>query len=76
VQRLRFLRVASLIVKIVGCIFLLFGLLGGVTILFGASPAINRWAGLLVIFFYSFICFFFYFVAKIGDFVAILLKDS
>jgi hypothetical protein len=74
-QRLRFLRVSSLIVKIVGCIFLLLGLFAGLSIIFGASPALSRWTGILVILIYGFVCFFFYFVSKIADILTKVIID-
>ncbi len=66
-QHLGFLKTSSLMVKIAAWVFLLFGSIGGVSIIAGLVPGNPRWMGFIVLAIYAFFFFFFYLIAKIAD---------
>lgn len=66
-QHLGFLKASSLMVKIAAWVFLLFGGIGGISIIMGLTPGNPRWMGFVVLAIYAFFFFFFYLIAKIAD---------
>jgi len=66
-QHLGFLKTSSFMVKIAAWVFLLFGSIGGVSIIAGLVPGNPRWMGFIVLAIYAFFFFFFYLIAKIAD---------
>ena len=66
-EHLGFLKTSSVVVKVAAWIFLLLGIIGGLTMLLGYVPAYPRWMGIAVLVFYTFFFFFFYIIAKIAD---------
>ncbi len=75
-QQLRFLKASSLIVKIVGCIFLLLGLFAGIPVIFGRTPIANPWVGVVMILFYGFMFFFFWLVGSMAGILAKVLTEK
>ena len=80
--RIRFVKYASLIVKIVAWIILLLGISVGSLIVSGAehppaqSAGNSRWLGFVVWAVYLFVFIFFYLVAKTADLVVQLFKET
>ncbi len=66
-KHLGFLRFSSAVVKVAGWIFLFLGILGGVSLLLGASAGSPRWMGVVILAFYVFVFFFLFLTAKIAD---------
>ena len=60
-EHLGFLKASSAVVKIAAWIFLLLGLLGGISITLGVVPGNPRWMGIVIIAVYAFLFFFLYF---------------
>ena len=74
-EHLGFLKASSAIVKIAAWIFLLLGIVGGVSIFFGLVPGNPRWMGLIIIAIYTFSFFFFYLIAKIADLLIKIINE-
>jgi phage-related protein len=75
-EHLGFLKASSTVVKIAAWIFLFFGILGGVSILFGGAPAgSSRWVGLVVLVVYTFLFFFLFLIAKIADLLTKIINE-
>ena len=74
-EHLGFLKASSAVVKIAAWIFLLLGLLGGVSIVLGAVPDQPRWMGGIIIALYAFLFFFFYLMAKIADLLIKIINE-
>ncbi|MDD2927393.1 MAG: hypothetical protein PHE30_00895 [Candidatus Omnitrophica bacterium] len=74
-EHLGFLKTSSAVVKIAAWIFLFFGLLGGLSIIFGAAPGNSRWMGLVVLIAYTFFFFFLYLIAKIADLLIRIINE-
>lgn len=74
-KNIKFLKAASLIVKIVAWIFLLLGFFSGLSIVLGALPDYPRWMGLIIIACYAFLFFFLIFAAKVSDTLVNLIKE-
>ena len=74
-EHLEFLKASSAVVKIAAWIFLLLGLVGGVSILLGFAPGQPRLSGLMVLAIYSFAFFFFYLIAKIADLLIKIINE-
>jgi len=66
-EHLGFLRTSSMVVKIAAWIFLFFGVVGGLSIVFGVAPGSPRWMGAVVLVAYTFFFFFLFLIAKIAD---------
>lgn len=66
-EHLGFLKASSVVVKIAAWIFLLFGVVGGISITAGLVAGNPRWLGLFVLAIYAFLFFFLYLIAKIAD---------
>jgi len=66
-QHLGFLKTSSLMVKIAAWLFLIFGAIGGISVLKGMVPGNPRWMGIVILAIYAFFFFFFYLIAKISD---------
>ena len=74
-ENLGYLKVSSIVIKVVAWIFLSLGLISGVTLLLGKVPGSPRWSGLIVMVFYSFVFFFFFLVAKMADLLMKIAKE-
>lgn len=74
-EHLGFLKVSSIVVKIAAWIFLILGIIGGISILLGLVPGNPRWMGFLVLAIYAFSFFFFYLIAKIADLLIKIIKE-
>jgi hypothetical protein len=74
-EHLGFLRTSSAVVKIAAWIFLILGLIGGVSIMLGKVPGNPRWMGMVVLTLYAFSFFFFYLIAKIADLLVKIINE-
>ncbi|MGD0337003.1 MAG: hypothetical protein ABSB18_07925 [Candidatus Omnitrophota bacterium] len=74
-EHLGFLKTSSTVVKIAGWIFLLLGVIGGLSVLLGLSPGYPRWMGLLILAIYIFAFFFLYLIAKIADLLIKIINE-
>lgn len=74
-EHLGFLKISSIVVKVAAWIFLILGLLGGSSLLFGLVPENPRWMGLLILAIYAFLFFFLYLIAKMADLMIKLIKE-
>ncbi|MFH0854915.1 MAG: hypothetical protein V1869_00125 [Candidatus Omnitrophota bacterium] len=74
-EHLSFLKTSSTVVKIAAWIFLFFGVVGGVSIIFGASPGNSRWTGAVVLVVYTFFFFFLFLIAKIAELLSLIIKE-
>ncbi len=74
-EHLGFLKVSSAVVKIAAWIFLFLGLIGGVSMLFGAVGGNPRWMGIVILAFYTFMFFFFFLIAKISDVLVKIINE-
>ncbi len=76
-EHLGFLRASSAVVKVAAWIFLCFGVIGGLSILFGRveMPGYQRWMGLVVLAIYAFSFFFFFLIAKIADLLIKIINE-
>lgn len=74
-EHLGFLKTSSAVVKVAAWIFLFLGLLGGISMLFGAVPGNPRWMGAIVLAVYVFMFFFFYLIAKIADLLVKIINE-
>ena len=74
-EHLGFLKASSTAVKIAAWIFLFFGIMGGVSILFGAPAGTSRWVGLVVLVVYTFLFFFLFLIAKIADLLTKIINE-
>ena len=74
-EHLGFLKVSSAVVKVAAWIFLLLGLLGGVSLLLGAVPGNPRWMGVVILAFYAFVFFFLFLTAKISDLLVKIINE-
>ena len=74
-EHLGFLRTSSTAVKIAAWIFLFFGLVGGLSIIFGITPGNPRWMGAVVLVVYTFFFFFLFLIAKIADLLIRIINE-
>jgi len=74
-QNIPFLKTSSVVVKITAWIFLVLGIIGGVTVLLGLVPDNPRWLGLIVLAVYAFSFFFLYLVARMSDILVEIIKE-
>jgi len=74
-EHLGFLKTSSAVVKIAAWIFLLLGIVGGLSIIFGLSPGSPRWMGFIVLAIYAFSFFFFFLIAKIADLLVKIINE-
>jgi len=74
-KHLGFLKIASIIVKVVAWLSLFLGALGGISIISGLVPNNPRWFGLIILSVYIFSFFFLYLVAKLADLVAQIISE-
>lgn len=74
-EHLGFLKTSSTVVKIAAWIFLLLGVIGGVSIMMGAVPGNPRWMGAIILAIYAFMFFFFYLIAKIADLLTKIINE-
>ncbi len=74
-EHLGFLRTSSAAVKIAAWIFLLLGLIGGVSVILGLVPGQPRWTGFVILAIYAFSFFFFYLIAKIADLLVKIINE-
>jgi len=74
-EHLGFLKTSSTVVKIAAWIFLFFGLIGGLSIVFGVAPGNPRWMGAIVLVVYTFFFFFLFLIAKIADLLIRIINE-
>ncbi|MBL7081482.1 MAG: hypothetical protein ISS44_02825 [Candidatus Omnitrophica bacterium] len=76
-EHLGFLRVSSAIMKTAAWIFLILGLLGGLSILRGIMviPETPRWMGLILMLIYAFIFLLLYLVSRIADLLIDIINE-
>jgi len=74
-QHLSFLKISSIVVKAAAWIFLFFGILGGLSIIFGSVPGNPRWTGAIVLAVYTFFFFFLFLIAKIADLLVRIINE-
>lgn len=74
-EHLGFLKASSAVVKIAAWIFLLLGLLGGVSIIFGVVPNNPPWMGFVVLALYTFLFFFLFLIAKMADLMGKVINE-
>lgn len=74
-EHLGFLKVSSVAVKVAAWIFLLLGLLGGVSVIMGKVPGNPPWMGALILSVYVFLFFFLYLIAKIADLLIKIINE-
>jgi len=75
-KKLKFLKISSLILKIMAWIFLFMGIIGGLSIISGASPLYPRWIGIPIILFYSFSFLLLYTVAIMADILGEIKREG
>jgi len=74
-EHLGFLKTSSTVVKIAAWIFLFFGVVGGVSIIFGVTSGNSRWMGAVVLVVYTFFFFFLFLIAKIADLLVRIINE-
>ena len=74
-EHLEFLQMSSTVVKIAAWIFLLLGVVGGISIILGLVPGNPRWMGFIILAIYAFAFFFFYLIAKIADLLIKIINE-
>lgn len=74
-EHLGFLKISSAVVKVAAWIFLILGIIGGISIVLGIAPGNPRWMGLVILSVYIFSFFFFYLVAKIADLLIKIIRE-
>lgn len=74
-EHLGFLKTSGAVVKIAAWIFLLLGIVGGVSIVLGLVPNNPRWMGIVVLAIYAFLFFFLFLIAKIADLLIKIINE-
>ncbi|MCX6737256.1 MAG: hypothetical protein NTX26_00730 [Candidatus Parcubacteria bacterium] len=74
-EHLGFLETSSVVVKVAAWIFLLLGIIGGVSIMMGLVPTNPRWTGLVILALYAFLFFFFFLIAKMADLLIKIINE-
>lgn len=74
-EHLGFLKTSGIVVKIAACLCLLFGIIGGVSVLLGYVEPYPRWMGLIVLGVYTFLFFFLFLIAKIADLLVKIINE-
>jgi hypothetical protein len=74
-EHLGFLKTSSTVVKIAAWIFLVLGLIGGISMFAGLAPGNPRWMGIIVIGVYAFSFFFLFLIAKIADLLIKIINE-
>ena len=74
-EHLGFLKVSSAVVKFAAWIFLILGIIGGISMLLGLTPGNPRWMGIVILTVYAFSFFFFYLIAKIADLLIKIINE-
>ena len=74
-EHLGFLKASSTVVKIAAWIFLFFGILGGLSMIFRAGQGGSRLVGAVVLVGYTFFFFFLYLIAKIADLLVRIINE-
>jgi len=74
-EHLGFLKASGTVVKIAAWIFLLLGVIGGVSIILGLVPGNPRWMGFIILAIYAFAFFFFFLIAKIADLLVKIINE-
>ena len=74
-EHLGFLKTSSAVVKIAAWIFLLLGLVGGISMILGFVPNNPRWMGIAVLAIYAFLFFFLFLIAKIADLLIKIINE-
>ncbi|MDD5431561.1 MAG: hypothetical protein PHO70_01020 [Candidatus Omnitrophica bacterium] len=74
-EHLGFLKISSAVVKITAWIFLVLGLISGVSIILGIVPGHSYWEGIVVLAVYAFFFFFLFLIAKIADLLIKIINE-
>ncbi len=74
-EHLGFLKTSSVVVKIAAWIFLLLGVLGGISFILRPDSTQPKWAGYIIIAVYVFIFFFCYLIANIADLLIKMIHE-
>ena len=74
-EHLGFLKISSAVVKVAAWIFLLLGVLGGISIILGKVPGNPPWMGVFILAVYVFFFFFLYLIAKIADLMTKIINE-
>jgi len=74
-EHLGFLKASSAVVKIAAWIFLLLGIIGGLSIIIGLVPNNPRWSGFVILAIYAFLFFFLYLIAKMADLMTAIINE-
>lgn len=74
-EHLGFLKTSSTVVKVAAWIFLILGLAGGLSIIFGGVTGNPRWMGGVVLVVYTFFFFFLFLIAKIADLLVRIINE-
>ena len=74
-EHLGFLKISSAVVKAAAWIFLILGIIGGISIILGRLPGYEPWMGIVILVIYAFAFFFFYLIAKIADLLIKIINE-
>ena len=74
-EHLGFLKTSSTVVKLAAWVFLVLGIIGGVSIMMGLVPPNPRWTGIIVLVLYAFFFFFFFLIAKMADLLIKIINE-
>jgi hypothetical protein len=74
-EHLGFLETSSIVVKLAAWVFLVLGIIGGVSIMMGLVPTSPRWMGIIVLALYAFFFFFFFLIAKMADLLIKIINE-
>lgn len=74
-EHLGFLETSSTVVKLAAWVFLVLGIIGGVSIMMGLVPTNPRWMGIIVLALYAFFFFFFFLIAKMADLLIKIINE-
>jgi len=72
---LSFLKCSSVVIKVAAWILLFLGIVGAISLFLGRIPGNPRWAGIVILIFYSFMFFFFFLVAKLADILTQIINE-
>ena len=74
-EHLGFLKVSSAVVKTAAWVFLILGLVSGITIILGKTANNPRSMGVVILVLFIFSFFFFYLIAKIADLLIKIINE-
>ncbi len=71
-----FFKTSSVVVKTAAWIFFFLGLIGGLSMIFGAVPEYPRWSGFLILPIYTFISFCLYLLSELAKSLAKIIEEN